>query len=141
MNPSRGESQPQLEQIPAQPGFEQSSDVAPEVPAAPEASPGKQPPQATVIPADTALQPLPLPPAVSATSAQNDPATTATAATDLPAADADRIEKQWVQRAKVIVAETQDDPHKQKSEMSKVQAEYIKKRYNKMVQVDDPGAA
>lgn len=139
MNPGRGESQPQLEQIPVQPGFEQSPDVAPEVPAAPEASPGKQPPQATVIPADAAL--LPLPSAVSATSAQNGPATTATAATDLPAADADRIEKQWVQRAKVIVAETQDDPHKQKSEMSKVQAEYIKKRYNKMVQVDDSGAS
>ncbi len=54
----------------------------------------------------------------------------------LSAHDADLIEKQWVDRAKAIVAKTQDDPYKQKSEMSRIKAEYIKKRFNKTIPVE-----
>jgi hypothetical protein len=56
---------------------------------------------------------------------------------DLGALDSDRIEKQWVERAKSIVAETQDDPYTQKKKMSKVKADYIKKRFDKTIPADD----
>ncbi|MEX1995654.1 MAG: hypothetical protein WD887_02670 [Candidatus Saccharimonadales bacterium] len=146
MNPTRGELQPQFEQAPTPQGFEQQPDTAVEAPvAAPETSPGKTPPQVTAVPVDNPpLIPVPSPVTATSQSDDDDTATGTASATDtsgLPAADADRIEKQWVERAKVIVNQTQDDPHKQKSEMSRVKAEYIKKRYNKTVQVDDLGAS
>jgi hypothetical protein len=50
--------------------------------------------------------------------------------------DVDLIEKEWVDRAKAIVEATQDNPRKQKSEISKVKAEYIQKRFNKTIKVD-----
>jgi hypothetical protein len=56
----------------------------------------------------------------------------------LPAKDADLIEKQWVDRAKAIVDQTQDDPFRQNKEMSKMKADYIKKRFNKSIPVEDP---
>lgn len=49
----------------------------------------------------------------------------------LAAEDADLIEKEWVARAKEIVAHTHGDPYSQNKEMSKIKADYIKKRYNK----------
>jgi hypothetical protein len=55
----------------------------------------------------------------------------------LPAQDADLIEKAWVERAKSLVAQTQDDPYKQKKEMSKITADYIKKRFNKTIPMED----
>ncbi len=56
----------------------------------------------------------------------------------LSAADTDLIEKEWIVKAKDIVAKTQDDPYHQKSEISKVKAEYIQKRFNKTLKTDDP---
>lgn len=50
--------------------------------------------------------------------------------------DVDLIEREWVDRAKAIVEATQDDPHKQKDEISKVKAEYIQKRFKKTIKVD-----
>ncbi len=55
----------------------------------------------------------------------------------LQADDADLIEKEWVVRAKSIVASTQDNPHEQTKEMSKFKADYIKKRYNKDLKVSE----
>ena len=54
-----------------------------------------------------------------------------------PANDNDRIEREWIDRAKSIVIKSQNDPHKQNSEMSRVKAEYIKKRFNKNIPTDD----
>jgi hypothetical protein len=59
------------------------------------------------------------------------------ATSDLKADDADRIEKQWIDRTKMIVNTTKDDPYKQKVQMSKVKADYIKKRFDKSIPVDD----
>ena len=59
----------------------------------------------------------------------------------LPAKDSDLIEKEWVDRAKQIIAKTADDPHRQKHEMSKMKAAYIKKRYNKAVRTDEAPAS
>ncbi len=55
----------------------------------------------------------------------------------LMADDADLIEKEWVVRAKAVVEQTKTDPYAQNRELSKVKAEYIKKRYNKNVKVSE----
>jgi hypothetical protein len=49
----------------------------------------------------------------------------------LIADDADLIEKEWVSKAKAIVEQTKHDPYQQNQAMTKVKAEYLKKRYNK----------
>ena len=53
--------------------------------------------------------------------------------TDAPlvANDDDLIEKEWVDKAKKIIAETKDDPHRREQEVGKLQADYLKKRYGK----------
>ena len=52
-------------------------------------------------------------------------------AAGLMADDVDLIEKEWIFKAKAIVAQTKDDPYVQNKELSKVKAEYVKKRFNK----------
>jgi hypothetical protein len=47
------------------------------------------------------------------------------------AGDDDLIEKEWVDKAKKIVAETKDDPYRREEQVSKLQADYIKKRYGR----------
>ncbi len=49
--------------------------------------------------------------------------------------DADLIEKEWIVKAKQIVEQTAKDPYRQNKEMSKVKADYLKKRYNKDLKV------
>jgi Txe/YoeB family toxin of Txe-Axe toxin-antitoxin module len=51
------------------------------------------------------------------------------------AGDEDVIEKEWVDKAKKIVTQTKDDPYKQEQEVSKLQADYLKKRYGKDVKL------
>lgn len=53
------------------------------------------------------------------------------------AADSDLIEKEWVERAKQIVDHTKDDPHEQQKALSRMKADYMKKRYNKDIKVSD----
>jgi hypothetical protein len=48
----------------------------------------------------------------------------------LMADDSDLIEKEWVEKAKQIVEQTKDDPHRQNEEINRVKADYLKKRYN-----------
>lgn len=52
---------------------------------------------------------------------------------DMPivANDDDLIEKEWVDKAKKIIAETKDDPYRREKEVGKLQADYLKKRYGK----------
>lgn len=97
-----------------------------------ETAPAKQTPQFPT-PAPVA------PPAAQQTQAtQADSSSKQAASTSgIVADDVDLIEKQWVERAKNIIAQTQDDPRKQKDEISKVKVEYIKKRFNKTIPVDD----
>jgi len=54
-------------------------------------------------------------------------------ATLLPqiAEDSDLIEKEWVQKAKVIIETTKDNPHEQTKEVNRVKSAYLKTRYNK----------
>ena len=104
-------------------------------PASQESAAGKQT-------APAAIQPLPaipgLPAAVPVALPTDDIAAPVSppVTTKLPAADGDRIEKQWIDKAKAIVAQTKDDPYKQKHEVSKIKADYIAKRYNKIVKTE-----
>lgn len=56
------------------------------------------------------------------------------------AGDEDLIEKEWVEKAKKVVAETKHDPYLQGQEVSKLQADYLKKRYGKTVNLPSDGA-
>lgn len=57
--------------------------------------------------------------------------------TPAEAADSDVIEKEWVIKAKEIVAATQQDPYKQVQEINKLKADYMKKRYDKDIKLAD----
>lgn len=62
----------------------------------------------------------------------NDPShPTPVADTPLIANDDDLIEKEWVDKAKQIIADTRDDPYRRELEVGRLQADYLKKRYGK----------
>jgi len=65
------------------------------------------------------------------------PAKDSSAADDTPAtaADEDLIEREWVEKAKKVIMETKHDPYLQEQAVSKLQADYLQKRYNKTVKV------
>jgi hypothetical protein len=77
--------------------------------------------------------------AVPAVDPQSPPVVaSSTAVTDdnpLTAGDEDLIEQEWVQKAKKIVASTKNDPYLQEKEVSKLQADYLQKRYGKEVKL------
>lgn len=52
--------------------------------------------------------------------------------------DTDLIEKEWVDKAKEIVASTAHDPYQQNKEINKIRADYLKKRYNKEIKQSEP---
>jgi hypothetical protein len=49
--------------------------------------------------------------------------------------DKELIDKEWVNKAKAIVAQTQDDPFKQSEQMSNLRAEYISREFNKTIKL------
>jgi Txe/YoeB family toxin of Txe-Axe toxin-antitoxin module len=51
------------------------------------------------------------------------------------AADEDLIEKEWVEKAKQVISETKHDPYSQEQAVRKLQAEYLSKRYGKVINV------
>jgi hypothetical protein len=53
------------------------------------------------------------------------------------AADDDRIENQWVNKAKQIISETADDPRRREQAIGQLQREYLKKRYGKELGVSE----
>lgn len=87
--------------------------------------------QSTAAPA-AAPVPIAAPSLPTPITPQADDAGTSTS-DDNPAAaaDEDLIEKEWVDRAKKIIAETKEDPHRREVEVNKLQADYLKKRYGK----------
>jgi len=135
MESNRGES-PQFEKPVVPVGAAEEGQLPLEVaPSSPETSPSKQ----AVAPPITQI-------VIQSTSSVQDDAVTdddaqssgSVAEIRPPAShNSDRIERQWVERAKVIVAETKTDPYKQKNEMSQVKAEYIQKRFNKVIKTSD----
>ncbi len=73
-----------------------------------------------------------LPTPVIAAQPTADPVATDSDAPDA-AADDDLIEKEWVDKAKKIIADTRDDPFRREREISKLQIEYIRKRYGREI--------
>lgn len=91
-------------------------------------SSGGASPSTQTIPQVTLPTPLPAP-----TTPVSDPLQSNS--NPLVAADEDLIEREWVQKAKHIVAETRTDPYQQEKEVSKLQADYMKKRYGKEIKI------
>ena len=109
---------------------------APEVPlSTPERAPTpveRAPEQAIQAQASMAAQPIPisLPTPVPV---QADDSAGTVVDDDLPsvAGDDDLIEKEWVDKAKKIIADTKDDPAQREKAVGRLQADYLKKRYGK----------
>jgi hypothetical protein len=51
--------------------------------------------------------------------------------------DNDLIEKEWVIKAKRIVDSNRSDPYNQTKEMNLFRADYMKKRYNKVIKISE----
>lgn len=107
-----------------------SAEASPERPAQQELQPAGPVQSAPALPAPT--------PQASPTNAPVLPKLPPLAAADTNpavASDDEVIEKEWVDKAKKIIFETKDDPYKQEKEVSKLQADYLKKRYGKEVKL------
>ena len=79
-------------------------------------------------PAAPAVIPVPHPVPVPVPAA---PVTADDTATPTIAADDDLIEKEWVDKAKKIILDTQNDPYRREQEVNKLQVDYLRKRYGK----------
>lgn len=53
------------------------------------------------------------------------------------AADDDLIEKEWVDKAKKIISETKDNPRKREEDVSRLQIDYLEKRYGRRIGATD----
>jgi hypothetical protein len=115
-----------------------ANSVAETAPAAPEqaATVGQSAPSArpaTPIAAPPIM--LPLPPMPQTDAPQNDiPVMTQDSASAI-VDDGDLIEKEWVNKAKLIVERNRDDPYKQSEELTVFKADYLKKRYDKSIKL------
>lgn len=77
-----------------------------------------------------------LPPAPTAPSGmQGAPAPLPSVAAPIADDGGDLIEKEWVNRAKQIVGRTRDDPYKQSEELTVLRADYMKKHFNKTIEL------
>ena len=97
-----------------------------QAPHTPEAKPATAPAPVQALPKLPSLpspQPAPMPTKVKDSN-------------PLSAADEDVIEKEWVDKAKKIVTQTKDNPYLQEKEVSRLQADYLKKRYGKEIKLN-----
>lgn len=97
-------------------------------PASTEMSPSSGPvaapidPQAIAAPSPTFTSQMP-----------PDPMQTVNDDVPIVANDDDLIEKEWVDKAKQIIADTREDPYRREQEISKLQVEYIRRRYGREI--------
>lgn len=128
--PSQPESHPSAR---SQPQGEFGVPVKHEIsPPAPERSGDMRPVTQPIQPAPVAtsqIAPVTAQPSIATIIPSADPAT------PLVADDVDVIEKEWVDKAKKIVSSTKEDPHAQEQHVSKLQADYLMKRYNKQIKL------
>lgn len=76
------------------------------------------------------IGPIPVPLSQQPVS-DSDDATQASVALPTVANDDDLIEKEWVDKAKKVLSETKDDPYRREEEVSRLQADYLLKRYGR----------
>lgn len=106
------------------PAVEGAADSVPaDAPAPVPANPAWLPP-AVPVPGDAAAEQAAAPPVEPV-------------AVPLEAHDSDLIEKSWVIKAKEIVSRTKQDPYHQTRELGRLRAEYMQKRYDKMMEVPE----
>jgi len=90
-----------------------------------------------------AAPPLIAPPTPTIATVPSDDTASSSGATndDLPtiANDDELIEKEWVDRAKKVIAETKDDPYRREQEVGRLQADYLAKRYGRGVKSSEQG--
>ena len=92
----------------------------------------------TAAPADPVVIPaLPAQPILPKPAQPTAPLASPMSSNPTIASDDDLIEKVWVVKAKKIIQETKGDPYAQEREVSRLQADYIKKRYGKDVKIAD----
>jgi len=134
MNPTNeGMNLPPVEQLPV-PAVEQGGQPsAPERGAAPAERAGSvvRPGGAAAMP----TIPLPVPQATPIVTATTDASSTTPTAMPPVGGDQDLIDKEWVTKAKQIVEQTRDDPHKQSEELTVFRADYLQSHYNKTLKL------
>jgi len=137
MQPQNFENTGAPEQLPTQPpNNDERIPVlpAPETGVQPGAERREQAGEARAAVADAAGGAQPVAPAVDDTSPPAvDQGASPQGTSPIVAADQDVIEKEWVDKAKRIVTETQDDPHKRQAEVNELQKDYLQKRYGKQL--------
>ena len=89
---------------------------------------GQQVESASQLPAQPSAASLPAPVSLPLPASSDDSDDNAA---PLVAADEDLIEKEWVDKAKQIINKTKDDPYLREQEISRLQVEYLRKRYGK----------
>lgn len=115
------EQRPSIERVPQIPSPEQGVETG--------ADRREQVAEATAAIADAGL-PLVLPsPVAIDDNVVDDTAIVSDA--PITAGDDDLIEKEWVDKAKKIIAETKDNPYAREEAVSKLQSDYLKKRYGR----------
>lgn len=74
-------------------------------------------------------------PSLSRSSDDNDDSSNPTTISDTPsvASDDEVIEKEWVDKAKRVIASTRDDPYRREKEVAELQADYLSKRYGRIL--------
>ena len=84
------------------------------------------------------MAPMPLPPQLGQPAAAA-PTPTPVQVTGTPAVadDGDRIEKEWVNQVKQVVAHTTNDPYEQNRQFNKLKVDYLQKRYGKAIKSED----
>ncbi len=80
--------------------------------------------------------PLSLPATPTPATPQTDVSSTTNSDVSITADDTDLIEKEWVEKAKKIVERTRDDPRQQSDELTAFKADYLQKRYGKIIKLD-----
>lgn len=131
------------EAVPSSVPSQESSNLIPGPSSNPEKAPNTAPERAKETQPSQAASGLPVPSPQLLQPASGTPAavppTSAGGASDDPiiADDVDVIEKEWVDKAKKIVNATKEDPYQQEKEVSKLQADYLMKRYNKQVKLSE----
>ena len=87
-------------------------------------------PRRSIMGAPTAAMPAPVaaPPQPVSTS---DDVVQASVILPTVANDDDLIEKEWVDKAKKVLAATKDDPYRREQEVNRLQADYLLKRYGR----------
>lgn len=127
MNPELPQAQPSVESLPLAPSGPEVSvgRVEHEQPRMEQqATAGEPAPQASLpaIPQAAVNVAVPAPSAPPQTMASDAPAI---------AGDDDLIEKEWVDKLKRIISLTRDDPYERARVIAQLQADYLKKRYNR----------